>query len=97
MPGASLHQAIPVVVRDLVAEMTEQGAVGLAHLPPHALAFGIVGLGQVDGDEAVVMAGHHRLGRRAVAAAAAARKSNASPCSGSSSLVCNGSRSLSSV
>ena len=46
--------------------MTEQRAVGLAHLPPHALAFGIVGLGQIDGDEAVVVAGHHRLGRRAV-------------------------------
>ena len=75
MPGASLHQAIPVVVRDLVAEMTEQGAVGLAHLPPHALAFGIVGLGQVDGDEAVVVAGHHRLGRRAVGRRAVWRRS----------------------
>ena len=64
--GRIAHQAVPVVVRDLVAEMAEQRAVGLAHLPPHALALGIVGLGEVDGDEAVVVAGHHRLGRRAV-------------------------------
>ena len=64
--GCIQHQAVPIVVRDLVAEMTEQRAVRLAHLPPHPLAFGIVGLGQIDGDEAAVMAGQHRLGRRAV-------------------------------
>ena len=46
--------------------MTEQRAVGLAHLPAHALALGIVGLGQVDGDQAAVVAGQHRFGRRAV-------------------------------
>ena len=41
-------QTVPVVVRDLVPEMTEQRAVGLAHLAALPLAFGIVCLGEVD-------------------------------------------------
>ncbi len=47
------------MVPDLVAEMPEQGAVGLAHLAPALLALGIVGLDERDGDDAVVVAGHH--------------------------------------
>ena len=54
------HQAVPVVMRDLVAEMPEQGAIGLAHLAALALALGIVGLRQIDGDEAVVVPGQDR-------------------------------------
>ena len=49
-------------MRDLVAEMAEQRAVGLAHLVPAPLALGVVGLGEVDGDEPVVVAGQHRRG-----------------------------------
>ena len=43
-----------------MTEMPEQGAIGLAHLATHALAFGIVGLVEADRDHAVGMAGHDR-------------------------------------
>ena len=43
---------------DLVAEMTEQRAIGLAHLIAAALAFCVVGFGEIDGDDAIGMAGH---------------------------------------
>ena len=42
--------------------MAEQRAVGLSHLMSSPLALGVVGLGEVDGDEPVVVAGEHRLG-----------------------------------
>jgi hypothetical protein len=45
--------------------MAEQGAVGLAHLAAALFALGIVGFGDIDGDQAVVVAGQH-LGDRAV-------------------------------
>ena len=51
------HQAIPVIMGDLVPEMTEQGPVGLAHLAALLLAMRVVGFGEVDGDGAVEMAG----------------------------------------
>ena len=51
---------------ELVAEMAEQRAVVLAHLGAHLLALGGIGLGDVERDQAVVMAGQHMLaGRRA--------------------------------
>ena len=51
MRGPLLDQALPVVVPDLVAEVAEHGAVGLAHLLADLLAKRIVGLGDVDGDQ----------------------------------------------
>ena len=48
-------------MRDLVPEMAQQRAVGLVHLAAPTLALGIVGRGQSDGDQAEVVAGHHRL------------------------------------
>ncbi len=52
-------------MRDLMPEMTEQRAIGLAHRATLPLAFGIVGFGEIDRDCAVQMPGHDRLmGRR---------------------------------
>ena len=48
-----------VVVPDLVPEMAEQGAVGLVHRDPQLLAVHVVALGEVEGDHAVVVPGHH--------------------------------------
>ena len=59
--AAVAHQRVPVEMPHLVAEVPEQRAVGLAELVPPPLALGRIGLGKVDGDEAVVMAGQHRL------------------------------------
>ena len=42
---------------DLMAEMAEQGAVGLAHFGAQFFAQGVVGLVQVDGDQPLIMAG----------------------------------------
>jgi hypothetical protein len=47
------------IMGDLVAKVAEQGAVGLVHLGAAALAFGVVGFDQGDGDQAVVVAGHY--------------------------------------
>jgi hypothetical protein len=52
------------VVRDLMTEMAKQGAIGLAHLVAAPLALGVVGLGEIDGDQAVFVPGQHR--RRAI-------------------------------
>src|SRR5262249_51578483 len=60
-PARVADQQVPVVVPDLVTEMTEQRAIGLLHDVAHALAFGIVRLRQAEGDETAGVAGHHRL------------------------------------
>ena len=44
---------------DFMAKMAEQGPVGLAHDDPDAFARRVVGLFQIDGDDAAGMAGHH--------------------------------------
>ena len=43
----------PVEVAHLVPEMTEQRPIGLAELLAHALAVRVVGLGEIQGDDAV--------------------------------------------
>ena len=60
--GEFAIRRLEVIVRDLVAEMAEQRAIRLAHLMAAALALGVVGLGEIDGDEPVVVSGEHRLG-----------------------------------
>ena len=52
---------------DLVAEVAEQRAVGLVHLDAALSRIGVVGLGEVERDDAVLVAGHHRraAGQRA--------------------------------
>ncbi len=64
-PAAALDEAIPVVVTDLVSEVAEHRAVGLAHLLTSAFAEGVGRLGDIDGDQAVVMTGEHFLFRGA--------------------------------
>ena len=58
-PAAVAHQHVPVVMPDLVAEMAEQGAVGLVHARTAPLEFGRIGFGERDRHHAVVVARHH--------------------------------------
>ena len=44
----------------LVAEMTEERAVGFAHVGAAPLAFGAFRFDRADGDDAVGMSGHDR-------------------------------------
>src|SRR5215207_8015510 len=57
--AANAHEQIPVVVADLMPEVAEQGAIRLAHGRAAPLALDIVGLAERDGDETLVMPGHH--------------------------------------
>jgi hypothetical protein len=50
-------------VADLVAQVAEDGPVGLIELCPGPLALDGVGLGEIEGDDAVGVAGRHRLVR----------------------------------
>jgi hypothetical protein len=56
-------QAVEEVVADLVPEVSQQSPVRLVHLDAHLFAVHIVALGEVNGDEAVVVAGKDTLGR----------------------------------
>src|SRR5260370_39877172 len=58
--GGVRNQTIPVIMRDLVPEMTEQRAVGFAHRFALAFSFGGVGLRHVEGDEAATVPSHDR-------------------------------------
>jgi hypothetical protein len=57
-PDAVPNKTLPIVVAHLVAEVAEQRPVGLPHGAPDALAFGVVGLRDVDGDQTRGMACH---------------------------------------
>jgi len=57
------HQQLPIIVADLVAEMPDQGAMGLLHVDAAALALGVVGLVQIDGDTAARVPREHALDR----------------------------------
>ena len=64
-------QDVPVEVSALVAEMAEEGAIRLAELLTLALALDGVRLGDVDGDDAVEVAGgraEKEIEREAIAA-----------------------------
>ena len=64
-----LNQAVPVIVRDFVTEMSEQRAIRFVHFPPAALALGIIRLGQIDRNHPAVVAGYDRIScRRALRA-----------------------------
>jgi len=49
---------IPVIMRNLMAEMAEQRAIGLAHRLALALALDVVGLSHIERDEAAGVPGH---------------------------------------
>src|ERR1700730_803418 len=53
------HEAIPIVMRDLVTKMSEQGPIGLAHLATTTFSLGVIRLGQIDSDDAVGVTRHH--------------------------------------
>ena len=60
------NQAVEIIVAALVAEVTQQRAVTFVHLFARALALGRIGFGNVESDEAIVVAGHHALVGHAV-------------------------------
>src|ERR1700683_3265439 len=56
---AITNQPVPIVVSDLMTEVTEQRAVRLMHRAATLLALYIVSLVQGECDEPVVVPGHH--------------------------------------
>lgn len=59
--GIVREEQVPVKVAHFVPQVAEQGAVGLVQVGAPAGALGVVGFGDVEGDEAVGVAGHHGL------------------------------------
>ena len=60
--GRIPHQMIPVVVPGFMTEMADQRAVGFAHCLAVFFAGGIVSFSNIDGDQAMFVAGQHALG-----------------------------------
>ena len=60
-PVAVGDQPIPIVMADFMAKVAEQGAVRFAHLHTDFFAVGVVGFLDVEGDQAVGMAGGRRV------------------------------------
>src|ERR1700732_1241315 len=58
-PRAAGNQNVPEIVSNLVTEMTQQGAVRLLLQGALLLAMNVIRLGNVDGDQSVVVAGEH--------------------------------------
>ena len=54
------EQEIPVIVRHLVTEVAEQGAVWFPHGVPLPFALGVICFRQTDRNEALGMAGQNR-------------------------------------
>src|SRR5690606_12031920 len=57
----AIDQEVPIVVTDFMAEMAEQGAVGLSHIHFAALALCVIGFGKGNGDDPILVPGHDRL------------------------------------
>ena len=60
-----LDQLVPVVVADFMPEMPQQRAIGFTHLLACLLTKGIIGLGDIDGDEPLTVPGEDALPWRA--------------------------------
>src|SRR5262249_54915588 len=58
------NQMVPIIMSDLMTEMAEQRAIRFTHRAPLALAFGVVGFGDIDGDQSAGMPGDDRRGLR---------------------------------
>ena len=52
-------EAIPIIMRDFVPDVAEEGPERFVKCDPAAFALGIVSLGDVDGDNAPGMTGQH--------------------------------------
>ncbi len=61
--AAPADQELPVVMPDLVAKVADQGPMCLLHIDTPALAFGVVGLVEIDRNAAAGMAGENALDR----------------------------------
>src|SRR5271165_4764011 len=57
---AVLDQSVPIVVADLVTEMTQEGAVRLVEPESPPLTFHVIRLGHIQCDDPVIMPGEHR-------------------------------------
>jgi hypothetical protein len=55
--GIIANQDVPIVMADLMPEVPEQRAIGLAHARAPSLPLGIVRLRDVDRNQAIVMSG----------------------------------------
>ncbi len=58
------HQPVPEVMAGLVAQMTKQSAIGLTHRQAKFLALSVIGFGEINGDEAVLIACHYPMSAR---------------------------------
>lgn len=87
-----LDQHHPVIVPDLMAEMAEKRAIRLPHRTTPALALRVVGFGDVDRDQAVVVACENGRGIRKPSFGSN-KKSKLRP-SGSSGRLVSGNRSF---
>src|SRR6266705_4528995 len=61
-PRAMLEQAVPIIMATLMAEMAQEGTVGLVELVPPLLPLHVDRLRHIDRDYSVVVAGEHRSG-----------------------------------
>ncbi len=50
-------QDLPVIVRDLMAKMADEGALGLSQVDPEFFTLHIVGFADIDGDKAIGVPG----------------------------------------
>ena len=73
------HQNVLVIVTDLMPEMAQHGAVGLAEVDSKGLAVGVQRLDQIDRDHPARVPDHHTLAA-AVTGRQIKRSSGVEPC-----------------
>ncbi|MNI51025.1 hypothetical protein D3C73_1057220 [compost metagenome] len=56
LPLGVCNQSIPVIMADFVPKMPEQRAIGFVHMHPHLFAMGVVGLLDIQGNQAIGVA-----------------------------------------
>ena len=61
-PSAVAHQPVPEIMAAFVTQMPQQGTIGFAHLAAHSFAHRVIGFARRQGDQAIVVAGHHACG-----------------------------------
>jgi hypothetical protein len=78
------YQKVLIMVSDLVAEVTEQRAIGLVHLASPLFTLNVVGLHEGYGNDAIFMP---VITLGPVPAGGSAGKSNSRPCAGSTKML----------
>src|SRR5689334_5525878 len=61
---AIADQQVPIVMSDLMTEVTKKRAIWLSHVVSATFALDIIGFGERNCDDAVLMPGHDLLSRR---------------------------------